>query len=75
METVLLMAGAGTVAILTHCLITTIRAFVLVRPVVARVTTCAIGLIGRELPGNYFRIALMAIGTHEVATMILWFER
>ena len=75
MKTALLMAGAGAVTILTHCLVTASHAFMLVRPVVARVTTCAIGLIGRELPGNYFRIALMAIGTHEVATMILWFER
>lgn len=75
MEATLLMAGAGAVAILTHCLVTTISTFMLVGSVVAGVATRAIGLICRELPGDHFRIALVTICTQEVATMILRFIR
>ena len=75
METALLMARASAVAILTHCLVTTISAFMLVRSVVTGVATRAIGLIGRELPGDHFCVALMAICAQEVSTMILRFVR
>jgi len=71
METVLLMAGAGAVAILTYCLVTTIGAFMLVRSVVAGVAACAIGLISGVLPGDYFRVALMTLCAQEVAAMVL----
>lgn len=38
-------------------------------------TTGTIGLIRGVLPGNDFRVALVAIRAQEVATMILWLVR
>ncbi len=75
MKAALLMAGTGTVAILTHCLVTIIRAFMLVCSVVAGVATRAIGLICGELPGDHFRIALVTVCARKVSTMILRFIR
>jgi len=75
MEATLLMAGTGAVAILTHCLVTTIHAFMLVRSVVAGVATRAIGLIGGVLPGDHFGVALVTLCAQEVSAMILRFIR
>lgn len=43
----------------------------LVGSVVAGVATRTIGLKCRELPGDHFRVALVTIGTREIAAMIL----
>ena len=43
--------------------------------VVTRVTACAIGLVTWRRPADHVRIVLVAFGTSEVATMILWFIR
>ena len=75
MKTTLLMAGAGAVTILTDRFITTVRAFVFIRSVVAGMAACAIGLIRGELPADHLGVALVAIRTQEVSTMILRFVR
>ena len=75
MEAALLVARAGAIAILAHSFIAAICGFVLVGPVVTGVATCAVGLICGVLPGDHFRIALVAVRTQEIAAMILWLVR
>ncbi len=71
MEAVLLMTGSGTVTILAYRFVTAIRAFVLVGSVVSGMATGTVGLVRCVLPGNDFRVALMAVGTRQVSAMIL----
>ena len=71
MEAALLVTRASTVTILAHRLGSAVRGFVLVSPVVTRVATSTIGLVSWILPGDYFRVAQVAIGTQQIAAMIL----
>ena len=52
MEAALLVTGAGAIAIFAHGLGTAIAGFVLVRPIITRMTTRTIGLECRVLPGD-----------------------
>lgn len=71
MEAVLLVACAGAIAILADRLITAARGFVLVGPIITRVTTCAVRLKCRIRPGDRLGIRCMAISTLQVAPVIL----
>ena len=65
------MAAAGrTILILGQAIV-----FVYAGLVVTRVTACASGLVTRRRPADHVRIVLVALGTSEVATMILWLIR
>lgn len=70
MEAALLVASAGTVAILTDGLIATISRFVLICLVVTCVATGTIRLKRRILPRDGLRIGLMAVRARQVAAMI-----
>lgn len=70
METVLLMAGTSTISVLANRLVAAILCFVFVRTIVAGMAARAIRLKGRELPGDYFTVVLMAIGTTEISAVI-----
>lgn len=71
MEAVLLVAGAGTIAVLTDCLITTIGSFMLICSIVSCVAPGTIRLKRWELPGNEFRVALMALSALKVTAVVL----
>ena len=74
-ETVLLMAGACAIPVLTNCLVAATLCLVLVRAIVAGMTARAIRLEGRELPGNDFAVVLMTIGAIQITAVIQRFER
>ena len=75
MEAVLLVACAGTVAVLANRLVAAIAGFVFVRTIIAGMTTRTVGLEGGVLPDNHFRVVLVAVGTGEVAAMVKRFKR
>jgi len=65
------VAAAGrTILILGQAIV-----FVYAGLVVTRVTARATGLVSRRRPVDHVRIVLVALGTSEVATMILWLIR
>jgi len=72
MEAALLVTRAGAVAIFAHRFITTISGFVLVRPIIAGVTTRAVGAKRRILPSDSLSIGLMTFCARQIASVILW---
>ena len=70
METALLMAGASTISVLANRLVAAILCFVLVGTIVTGMAARAIRLKGRELPGDYFTVVLMAISAIEISAVI-----
>lgn len=71
METVLLMARARAITILTDSFVATISGFMLVWPVVACMAARTVRLESGVLPGNQIGILRMTFGTLQVALMIL----
>jgi len=71
MEAALLVTGPCAVAVLADRFVATACRFVLVRPVVARVTAGAIGLERRKLPCNRLGVGFVTVGALQVAAVIL----
>ena len=71
MESALLVTRTGTVAILAHRFIAAVSRFVLVRSIVARMTTRTVRLERRILPGDGLGIGFVAFRTLQVAAVIL----
>jgi len=68
-----LVTSTRTVAQFTHRVINGRRVFglfVLVHLIVGRMTTRAIGTVGRRWPGHYFAVAAMTINTAHIGAVI-----